>query len=255
MTLRRLAIIPARYASTRFEGKPLVKLGGRPIIEWVYRRVSAAVDDVVVATDDERIREAVEAFGGRVVMTSAEHRCGTDRCAEALVKVGGEYDIVINVQGDEPFICAEQIATLTACFSDQEVEIATLARPIRKQDGMAMVDNPNVVKVVRDSRGRALYFSRSAIPYVRDCEREEWLEHHRFLKHIGIYAFRADVLQRVTALDMGELESQEKLEQLRWLEKGYHIAVGITEYESVGIDTPEDLVRAEEMLIANDIRL
>lgn len=252
MKLRTLAIIPARYASTRFEGKPLAKLGGVSIIERVYRRVAGAVTDVVVATDDERIRTAVEAFGGRVVMTSTSHRCGTDRCAEALDTIGGDYDIVVNVQGDEPFIRREQIETLVECFAAEDVAIATLARPFRREEGMAAVDNPNNVKVVRDAMGRALYFSRAAIPFIRDHEREAWLEHHNYLKHVGIYAFRGDVLKRVTRLEGGELEGLEMLEQLRWLEQGYRIAVAVTDDESIGIDTPEDLARAEALLESNN---
>lgn len=252
MKLRTLAIIPARYASTRFEGKPLAKLGGVSIIERVYRRVAGAVTDVVVATDDERIRTAVEAFGGRVVMTSTSHRCGTDRCAETLDTIGGDYDIVVNVQGDEPFIRREQIEALVECFAAEDVAIATLARPFRREEGMAAVDNPNNVKVVRDAMGRALYFSRAAIPFIRDHEREAWLEHHNYLKHVGIYAFRGDVLKRVTRLEGGELEGLEMLEQLRWLEQGYRIAVAVTDDESIGIDTPEDLARAEALLESNN---
>lgn len=252
MVLRTLAIIPARYASTRFEGKPLALLGGVSIIERVYRRVQGAVEDVVVATDDERICAAVEAFGGRVVMTSTAHRCGTDRCAEALDIVGGNYDIVVNIQGDEPFIRSEQITSLTECFADDDVEIATLARPFRAEEGIAEVENPNNVKVVRDAKGMALYFSRAAIPYNRDRERATWLGHYRYLKHVGIYAFRSDVLRRVTRLEGGELESVEMLEQLRWLERGYRIAVAITHDESIGIDTPEDLARAEALLRSNE---
>lgn len=252
MKLRTLAIIPARYASTRFEGKPLAKLGGVSIIERVYRRVAGAVTDVVVATDDERIRTAVEAFGGRVVMTSTSHRCGTDRCAEALDTIGGDYDIVVNVQGDEPFIRREQIEALVECFAAEDVAIATLARPFRREEGMAAVDNPNNVKVVRDAMGRALYFSRAAIPFIRDHKREAWLERHNYLKHVGIYAFRGDVLRRVTRLEGGELERLEMLEQLRWLEQGYRIAVAVTDDESIGIDTPEDLARAEALLESNN---
>lgn len=254
MALRTLAIIPARYASTRFEGKPLALLGGKSIIERVYRRVSEAVSDVIVATDDERIRAAVEDFGGRVVMTSRLHRCGTDRTAEALAIVGGEYDVVINVQGDEPFILKEQITALCDCFATGDVDIATLARPFRQEEGIEAVDNPNNVKVVCDMRGMALYFSRAAIPFIRDHERGEWLHHHRYLKHVGIYAFKREVLQRVTQLRSGVAEYAEMLEQLRWLEHGYRIAVAITEDESIGIDTPEDLVRAEALLRNNEIK-
>lgn len=246
--MRFIAIIPARYASTRFEGKPLAMLGGVPVIRRVYERVAAVVPDVLVATDDGRIAEAVEAFGGRVVMTSDKHRSGTDRCYEAYCRQGEEFDAVINVQGDEPFIEASQLHAVMACFDDVATEIATLVKPFSAEDGLAALENPNSPKVVLDGRRRAIYFSRSVIPYLRGVERSEWLHRHTFYKHIGLYAFRSDVLRRVTALPPSSLEAAESLEQLRWLENGYRIGVGITDVETVGIDTPEDLVRAEEFL-------
>ena len=246
--MKSLAIIPARYASTRFPAKPLATLGGKLIIQRVYEQVKRAVEDVVVATDDDRIMAAVEAFGGRAVMTSTEHRSGTDRCYEALQKVGGDYDIVINVQGDEPFIQREQIESLVACFEDANVDIATLVKPFQPTDSVEALHNPNTPKVVISKDMRAIYFSRSVIPDLRGVEREQWLEKHTFYKHIGMYAFRASVLSEITALPQSSLEKAESLEQLRWLENGYKIGVGISDVETVGIDTPEDLERAEEFL-------
>lgn len=246
--MKSLAIIPARYASTRFPAKPLATLGGKLIIQRVYEQVKRAVEDVVVATDDDRIMAAVEAFGGRAVMTSTEHRSGTDRCYEALQKVGGDYDIVINVQGDEPFIQPEQIRSLVSCFEDEATDIATLVKPFTAEDGIEALENPNSPKVVISRDMKAIYFSRSVIPYIREVERTEWLTKHTFYKHIGMYAFRAKTLGEVTALAQSSLELSEKLEQLRWLESGYRIGVGITNIETIGIDTPDDLRRAEEFL-------
>ncbi len=246
--MKSLAIIPARYASTRFPAKPLATLGGKLIIQRVYEQVKRAVEDVVVATDDDRIMAAVETFGGRAVMTSTEHRSGTDRCYEALQKVGGDYDIVINVQGDEPFIQPEQIRSLVACFEDEATDIATLVKPFTEEDGIEALENPNSPKVVISRDMKAIYFSRSVIPYVREVERTEWLAKHTFYKHIGMYAFRAKTLGEITALAQSSLELSEKLEQLRWLENGYRIGVGITNIETIGIDTPEDLRRAEIFL-------
>lgn len=223
-------------------------LGGVPVIRRVYERVAAVVPDAVVATDDSRIAEAVEAFGGRVEMTSDKHRSGTDRCYEAYCRQGGEFDAVINVQGDEPFVTASQLHALMACFDDGTAEIATLVKPFAADDGLAALENPNSPKVVLDGKSRAIYFSRSVIPYLRGVERNDWLRRHTFYKHIGMYAFRSDVLRRITALPPSPLEAAESLEQLRWIENGYRIGVGITDVETVGIDTPEDLVRAEEFL-------
>ena len=246
--MRVAAIIPARYSSTRLPAKPLQKLGRKSIIERVYEAVSAVVEDVVVATDDIRIAEEVERFGGRTIMTYTEHRSGTDRCAEALAKMSGDYDIVVNVQGDEPFIRREHIEALLGCFENPATQIATLANPLTEEDGIEALFNPNNVKVVTDRKGRALYFSRSAIPYQRDVTESEWLKSHTYLKHLGIYAFRPEVLRAITALDTTPLERIEKLEQLRWLEHGYHISIAETPFATIGIDTPEDLARAEEFL-------
>ena len=246
--MKSIAIIPARYASTRFPAKPLAILGGKLVVERVYEQVKKAIDKVVVATDDERIYNAVVAFGGEAVMTSSEHRSGTDRCREAYEKVGYEADIVLNIQGDEPFIAPEQINTLLECFKSEKVEIATLVKPFNEEDGLEALENPNSPKVVINESGEALYFSRSVIPYIRGVERNEWLKHHTFYKHIGIYAFRAEVLKAITKLPISPLEKAESLEQLRWLESGYKIGVGVTDIETVGIDTPEDLERAELFL-------
>ena len=250
--MKFIAIIPARYASTRFPGKPLALLGGKPVVQRVYEQVAGAVDDAVVATDDERIRDAVVAFGGRAEMTSPDHRSGTDRCREAYEKVcareNRRFDVVINVQGDEPFIHPSQIEAVMRCFDDPATDIATLVKPFAPSDGLAALENPNSPKVVLDAQSRALYFSRSVIPYLRGVPREEWLARHTFYKHIGLYAFRAEVLRAVTDLPQSPLEKAESLEQLRWLENGYRIGVGISHTETVGIDTPEDLVRAEAFL-------
>ena len=243
--LQFVGIIPARYASTRFPGKPLATLAGKPVIEHVYRRVAEALGSAYVATDDEHIALAVERFGGQAVMTRADHKSGTDRIAEALEKTGREVDVVVNVQGDEPFITTRQIETLCHCFDDEQTQIATLGKPF---ESMEAVENPNSPKIVTDLKGFALYFSRSVIPYIRGFEQTNWLSHFPYLKHLGIYAYRTEVLREITQLPQSPLEKAESLEQLRWLQAGYRIKVGITNEETVGIDTPEDLVRAERFL-------
>ena len=243
--MKFMAIIPARYASTRFPGKPLAVLGGKTVIQRVYEQVSSLLDEVYVATDDERIFQTVEAFGGRAVMTRTDHKSGTDRIEEAAEKIGSQVDVIINVQGDEPFIQPSQIKTLMQLFDAPETQIGTLGKQFENIEG---VENPNSPKIVTDNRGFALYFSRSPIPFVRGKERSEWLANYPFLKHLGIYAYRREVLREVTQLPQGNLEKAESLEQLRWLENGYRIRVGLTDVETVGIDTPEDLKRAEEFL-------
>ena len=243
--MRFVAIIPARYASTRFPGKPLAILGGKTVIERVYTQVASVVPDTYVATDDNRIFDAVTAFGGRCVMTSPDHKSGTDRIAEAAVKIGGDFDVVLNVQGDEPFVRREQIEALCRCFDNEETQIATLGKPF---EDMEAVENPNSPKIVVDNQGFALYFSRSVIPFVRGVERDVWLEKYPFLKHLGLYAYRKEVLGEVTRLPQSSLEKAESLEQLRWLQNGYRIRVAVTHFETVGIDTPEDLQRAEGFL-------
>lgn len=243
--MKFIAIIPARYASTRFPGKPLAMLGGKTVIQRVYEQASAVLEEAYVATDDERIYQAVEAFGGCAVMTRADHKSGTDRLEEAATKIGTDADVIINIQGDEPFIQKSQIETLKGLFENDETQIGTLGKPF---ENMEAVQNPNSPKIVCDRRGFALYFSRSVIPYVRGEEPANWLNHFPYLKHLGIYAYRRQVLHEVTKLPQSSLEKAESLEQLRWLENGYRIRVGITNVETVGIDTPEDLQRAEEFL-------
>ena len=243
--MKFIGIIPARYASTRFPGKPLAMLGGRTVIQRVYEQASAVLEEAYVATDDERIFKAVEEFGGQVVMTRQDHKSGTDRIEEAAEKIGTQADVIINIQGDEPFIQKSQIETLKKLFEDSETQIGTLGKPF---ENMEAISNPNSPKIVTDRRGFALYFSRSVIPYVRGQEQATWLSHYPYLKHLGIYAYRREVLREVTQLPQSPLEKAESLEQLRWLENGYRIRVGITDVETVGIDTPEDLQRAEEFL-------
>lgn len=239
--MKVLGIIPARYASTRFPGKPLVDVGGKSLIQRVYEQSnkSELMSDVVVATDDIRIKDHVESFGGKAILTSELHPSGTDRCAEAYLqlKIDDEYDFILNIQGDEPFIRTELIDELIELL-DFKTEIATAVKKIKDSETL---EDPNVVKAVLTMRKQALYFSRQPIPYVRGVERGEWLEHADFFKHIGIYAFRNDILEQIVKLPLNVLENTEKLEQLRWLGYGYKIMVKETEYDSVGIDTPEDL--------------
>lgn len=248
---KTLAIIPARYASTRFPGKPLAMLGGKPVIEWVWNRVTATpcLSDTVVATDDDRIAAAVRSFRGKVIMTSSSHRSGTDRCGEVLQileEQGNRYDIVINVQGDEPFVQQEQLRNLIACFDTPDTQIATLKTAITDHQELF---NPNNVKVVCDSQSNALYFSRQPIPYLRDTDQSQWLRNHIYYKHVGIYAFRSNTLKEIVKLPLSQLERCESLEQLRWLENGYSIRLGISPCSNVGIDTPDDLAAAEKQLL------
>lgn len=245
--MKFIGIIPARYASTRFPGKPLALLGGKPVIQHVYEKVVAVLEAAYVATDDESIYDVVKSFGGQVVMTRTDHKSGTDRIEEAIEKIGGEWDVVVNVQGDEPFVAKSQLDTICHCFDDPTTQIATLGKPF---ESMEAVQNPNSPKIVVDNMGFAMYFSRSVIPYVRGKEMSSWLTHYPFLKHLGIYAYRKDVLRQVTQLPQSSLEIAESLEQLRWLQNGFKIKVGTTDVETVGIDTPQDLERAEEFLKA-----
>ncbi|MCR8917588.1 3-deoxy-manno-octulosonate cytidylyltransferase [Bacteroides gallinaceum] len=246
--MKFIGIIPARYASTRFPAKPLAMLGGKPVIQRVYEQVAGVLDDVCVATDDERIEKAVEAFGGKVVMTSVNHKSGTDRCYEAYCKAGKGYDVVVNIQGDEPFIQRSQLEAVKACFDDEATQIATLVKPFRPEDGFDALENVNSPKVVVNRQMQALYFSRSIIPFQRSRDRKDWLANHVYYKHIGLYAYRASVLKEITALPQSPLELAESLEQLRWLENGYTVKVGISDVETIGIDTPQDLERAEAFL-------
>lgn len=218
------------------------------MIQRVYEQVGKVLDDVYVATDDDRIKNIVEGFGGKAIMTSPNHKSGTDRIEEAVEKIGGDFDVVINIQGDEPFIHESQIKELCACFDDADTQIATLGKPFTAEMGMEALENPNSPKIVVDNRGYAMYFSRSVIPYIRNTRREEWIGQFPYLKHIGLYAYRREVLRQVTQLPQSSLEIAESLEQLRWLQNGYKIKVGLTDVETVGIDTPEDLQRAETYL-------
>lgn len=239
-----IGVIPARYASSRFPGKPLADIHGKTMIQHVYEQASKALDMVFVATDDVRIQKAVREFGGRVVLTSPDHQSGTDRCAEAVLyaeKVSNMvFDVVLNVQGDEPFIEPSQIELVKSCFDDQVTQIATLVKEIHTQEDMF---NPNRPKVVLNNRNEAIYFSRTPIPYVKAEKTSNWVQTHRFYMHIGLYGFRKDILLKITRLPQSSLELAESLEQLRWIENGYKITVRKTEYESFGIDTPEDLER------------
>ena len=244
--MKFIAVIPARYASTRFPGKPLAILGGKTVIQRVYEQAMSVLPEVFVATDDERIFDAVASFGGKAVMTRADHKSGTDRIEEAVETIGTDADVIINIQGDEPFVQPSQIETLMHLFDAPETQIGTLGKPF---DTMEAVMNPNSPKIVTDRRGFALYFSRSVIPYIRGVEQGDWMHHYPFLKHLGVYAYRREVLAEVTRLPQGLLEKAESLEQLRWLENGYRIHVGLTDVETVGIDTPDDLLRAEQFLI------
>ena len=244
--MKFIGIIPARYASTRFPGKPLAMLGGKLVIERVCEQVSKVLDEVVVATDDKRIFDAVNAFGSKAVMTSANHKSGTDRIREAADIINTDADVVVNIQGDEPFIHPEQIEAVCRCFNDPSTQIATLGKPFG--DDIEAIENPNSPKIAVDTKGFAMYFSRSAIPFVRGAEPKTWPNQFPFIKHIGLYAYRTQVLREVTMLPQSQLEIAESLEQLRWLENGYRIQVALTDMETVGIDTPEDLAKAEKML-------
>jgi 3-deoxy-manno-octulosonate cytidylyltransferase (CMP-KDO synthetase) len=243
-----IGIIPARFQSTRFPGKPLAILGGKPIIQWVYENAKKALDQAYVATDDERIYQAVEAFGGKAVYTSANHQSGTDRCAEAAQKLAEHigFDVVINIQGDEPFIRPEQVEGLKVCFDSPGTEIATLIKPITNASEITNINRP---KVVVNKNQEAMYFSRSPIPFVRDSQPGEWINRNTFYSHVGMYAYRFDILLELTRLPLSVLEKAESLEQLRWLENGYRIKTAQTLFENIGIDTPEDLEHARKYLL------
>lgn len=252
--MKFIVIIPARYESTRFPGKPLARICGEEMIVRVCRQVSKTGLPLAVATDNEDIRTTVENAGFKAVMTSPDHSSGTERVEEAYRNLGSDADVIINVQGDEPFIDPAQISMLADIFSKyQDTEIATLARVFDPQHGMAALEDPNLVKLVMSEEGRALYFSRSVIPYVRKYPREQWLEHSVFYSHIGIYAYKARTLSEIVRLPASPLESAESLEQLRWLQNGYKIRTAVSSHPTIGIDTPEDLVRAEEYLKSLDL--
>lgn len=245
-------IIPARYNSARFPGKPLAVIGGKSMIRLVYEKASLALSSVYVATDDKRIADEVASFRGKVIMTSPGHRSGTDRCAEAAVSLSNETGknpgIIINIQGDEPFIRPEQILLLQKCFEDEDVDIATLIRKVDKDEDLF---NPNHPKVVVSLDGFAIYFSRSAIPYYRDLDKDKWPGKHTYFKHVGIYGYRTEILLQITALRQSSLEIAESLEQNRWIENGFRIKTAITSWDSIGIDTPDDLEKARLHFKAN----
>ncbi len=247
------AIIPARYASTRFPAKPLAVLGGKPVIIRVCEQAAKVFDHVFVATDDERIFNVVKEGGFTPVMTRSDHKSGTDRCFEAFCKCGVKADVVVNIQGDEPFIQPSQLQIVKELFNSHDTDIATLVKPFTPDTPFDRVANPNSPKVVVDDNWNALYFSRSVIPYLRGVPQEEWPSRHTYYKHIGLYAFKADVLKAVTGLPQAPLEKAESLEQLRWLSAGYRIKVGVTDVETIGIDTPDDLAAAEVFLKEHSI--
>ena len=243
--MKIIGIIPARYASTRFPGKPLVLINGKSMIQRVYEQASKArLDKVLVATDDERILAEVQQFGGEAILTSTQHQSGTDRCYEAYTRFQNPHDVIINIQGDEPFIQPEQIDLLASCFTQPGTQLATLIKPVETS---AELFNPNSPKVIINQNHEAIYFSRHPIPYLRGTEEANWLEKHTYFKHIGIYGYRVDVLEKITHLPPSSLEKAESLEQLRWLENGYKIKVAITHLETFGIDTPEDLEKAKQL--------
>lgn len=246
--MKFIGIIPARYASSRFPGKPLADMKGKPMIQRVYEQVSLVLDNVCVATDHPDIENAVKAFGGRVVRSLKEHPSGTDRCCEAYHLLGGNEDVVINIQGDEPFIKPEQIRAIISCFDNPDTEIATLVRVFDPAEGWEALSNPNSPKIILNNQSEAIAFSRSVIPYLRNVDKDEWLARHTYYKHIGMYAFKASTLDAITRLPQSSLEVAESLEQMRWIENGYRIKVAVTTQETIGIDTPDDMARAIAML-------
>ncbi|MEX0966961.1 MAG: 3-deoxy-manno-octulosonate cytidylyltransferase [Bacteroidia bacterium] len=248
--MKIIAIIPARFGSSRFPGKPLALLSGKPVIQWVYEAAkrSASLNAVVVATDHADIYAQVRQFGGEAVLTGTHHLSGTDRCAEALLKSGKQFDAVINIQGDEPFIDPEQIDLLASLLKNPLVKIATLIQPLKDPK---LLSDPNIVKVVINAKNEALYFSRTPIPFVRGQAHAAWMEKVQYFRHLGIYGFRSHILQQIVNLPPSKLEEAEALEQLRWLEHGYSIHTAMTSQDSLAIDTPEDLAKAEDFLRQN----
>ena len=244
--MKALGIIPARYESSRFPGKPLIDLKGKTMIQRVYERASecTALSKVIVATDDQRIFDEVKSFGGEVMMTSTSHRNGTERCGE-VVDTYSEYEVVINIQGDEPLIHPKQLERIISVFDENEVKIATIARKI---ENIEAIRNPNRVKVALDKNQNALYFSRSPIPHVAQKPHDEWMATTTFHKHIGLYAWRSETLMELLTLSPTELEMAESLEQLRWLENGYKIRCIISDLDTPNIDVPEDVEKVLELL-------
>ena len=238
--MKILGIIPSRFESTRFPGKPLISINGKSMIQRVYEQSknSKCLNDVVVATDDNRIFEHVTQFGGNVIMTSSSHESGTERCAEVIQSFNETYDVVINIQGDEPFIDPNQINQICECFDDEKTDIATLIKKIETEEELF---NRNRPKVEIDPTNFAILFSRNVIPILQNVKKENLLNEHTYFKHIGIYGYRTEVLKKISSLPSSPLEQKEKLEQLRWLENGFKIKVAETELEAIAIDTPEDL--------------
>ncbi len=245
--MKIIGIIPARYDSTRFPAKPLVDISGKSMIQRVYEQAkkSKSLADVIIATDDVRIEEHVKTFGGNVIMTKKSHQSGTDRCFETIQKYTGSADVIINIQGDEPFIHPEQIDLLASCFNSDTIQIATLVKQINNYEELF---NINIPKVILNKVGEAIYFSRQTLPYVREQKQTDWLQSQTFYKHIGIYGYTAKVLSEITILKQSSLELAEGLEQLRWIENGYKIKVEITDFESIAIDVPEDLKKLTKFL-------
>ncbi len=245
--MRILAIIPARYSSVRFPGKPLADINGKPMVQRVYEQIKkcSSIKDIVVATDDERIINAVNSFGGKALLTLPDHQSGTDRCAEVIQRHKENFDVIINVQGDEPFIAPDQIELIASCFKNQEIQIATLIKRITQSPELF---DSSKVKVVINEKEEAMYFSRFPIPFLRGLSEELWLENSVYYKHIGIYGYRTEVLSQIVKLPVHLLEKAESLEQLRWLTNGYRIQTALTELESISVDTIEDLNAARKFL-------
>ncbi|MGQ1786965.1 MULTISPECIES: 3-deoxy-manno-octulosonate cytidylyltransferase [unclassified Saccharicrinis] len=245
-----VGIIPSRYASSRLPGKPLAMIGDKPMVQWVYENCLKGLEHVFVATDDQRIVDAVEAFGGKAVMTREDHTSGTDRCAEAAANIEEKYgvkaDVVVNIQGDEPFFEAAQLNDIKSAFENPDTQIATLVQEAKNLD---QVLSQSEVKVVLNNWGEGIYFSRAPIPFLRNVQQNEWMEHQTFYRHLGIYAYRMDVLKEIVKLEQSTLEKAESLEQLRWIENGFPVTCVITELEeTMCIDTPEDLEKANELV-------
>ncbi len=247
--MKYICLIPARYESSRFPGKPLAKIGGVEMIVRVCQQVEKTGIEFAVATDNEKIAECVESAGFKAVITGKNHKSGTERIEEAYRNLGSDADVVINIQGDEPFIQPEQILKIKEIFeSDSTAQLATLAKRFNPLDGFDALFDPNLVKLVYSDEMEALYFSRSIIPYIRKTDWKNWLKEYQFHTHIGIYGYKATTLSEIVKLPESSLEKAESLEQLRWLQNGYRIKVRLTNFSTIGIDTPEDLRKAEEAL-------
>ena len=242
-----VGIIPSRYASSRFPGKPLIDLNGKSMIQRVYEQASASkyLNKVVVATDDQRISDHITSFGGNVIMTSADHPSGTDRCKEALHLLKEQYDYVVNIQGDEPLISPDQVDELAGLLQDASIELATQMIPVKTSEELF---DTKEVKIVLNTKNEALYFSRQPIPFIKNVEEKEWHLHHQYFRHVGMYAYRSDILDKITELPVSSLEKAESLEQLRWIENGFTIKCVITSFESLCIDTPEDAEKIKQLL-------